>query len=62
MIRCARVDQTGDLDAEVQVPLTTATRRALDQTAHELRMETGRPYSAADVVRHYIEQGLGEKS
>ena len=61
MIRCARQDQTGELAARIEVPITKDTRRELDQRAHDLKMETDLPYSAADIVRHYIEQGLAQK-
>lgn len=60
MIRCARIDQTGDLDAEIQVPITAEMRKQLDAKAFELRQESGRPYSAADMARHYITEGLSE--
>jgi|GEM_PF-5422435 len=57
-IRCARLEQSGDLSKRIEVPVTEETRRALDQRAHDLKMDSGRPYSAADVARHYIEQRI----
>ena len=60
-IRCARVDQTGDLDAELQVPVTLTMRQALERAAFELRQDTGTPYSAPDLAREAIRQWLAAR-
>lgn len=58
MIRCARAEQAGALSARLELALTDETRRELDRMAFELRQQTGLAYSAGDVARHLIEQGL----
>ena len=58
MIRCARSEQSGELEARLELALSKTTRQELDRIAFELKQQAGLAYSAGDVARHLIETGL----